>query len=102
MAVFVTFVVTAASGPIGQVARVVARESITIPGTTTRKVQSGETVIVHNAAAAAVAVAWGSSPDAAATAETSATTAGIPVPPNLDSAPLVPPAGVTLNVKTLS
>lgn len=101
MAVYVNFVIPAASGPISQIARVVAREAITIPGSTTRKVREGELVIVHNAEAAAVAVAWGSSPDASATEETSATTAGLSIPAGLDTPPLVPPFGVTLNVKSL-
>ena len=49
--------------------------------TTTDTAQDGEIAMVGNSGTSMIAVAIGSTPDATATASTSATSAGMPVPP---------------------
>jgi hypothetical protein len=101
MAVYVNWIIPASTGPVGSVGRVVARAAITIPGSTTRRVQPGELVVVTNGESSAVAVAWGSTPDAAATDETSVTSAGLAIPSEQVSPPLdIPPLSL-INVKAL-
>jgi hypothetical protein len=53
----------------------------TLPGVTTDTAQAGEVAIVGNAGTSMVAIAYGSVPDAAATASTAVTGAGFPLAP---------------------
>lgn len=76
-----------------------AREAVSIPGSTTATVQSGEAVVVLNEESAAVLVAHGTTPDATATASTAATSAGYPVPAGQVSPPILAATGAKINVK---
>lgn len=99
MAVYVNFIVPSSAGPIGAVARVAERVNITVPASTTRRVQPGEMVIITNGESVPVAVAWGSSPDGATTTESGTTSAGFIIPAGLSSPPLDIPAGALINAK---
>ena len=83
------------------VGRIRAREAVTIPGTTTTTVADGEAVMVYNGETGAVFAAYGSTPDATATAETSATSAGLPIPAGSLSDVLMPNTGAKINVKAV-
>lgn len=83
------------------VGNVRVREAITIPGETTAKAAAGEAVMIFNGEGSPVLVAHGSSPDAAATAATGATTAGAPVGSN-QSLVLVPAVDAKISVKALA
>lgn len=101
MTVVVSFVKPQGAGVIGM-GKVRVRENITIPGTTTATAQEGEIVIVGNAETTMVAVAWGTTPDAAALAETAATSAGVCVGAGAVSYPVQPKIGDKINVKAVS
>lgn len=75
-------------------------ESITVPGTTTATVQDGELVVIGNGESSMVLAAHGTTPDAQATAETSATTAGYPVGAG-QLFPTAPKVGDKINIKAL-
>lgn len=100
MTVTVSFVSAGpgANGIVG-ISRVRVKEVVTIPGSTTATAQAGETIVVGNGESSMVAVAIGTTPDAAATAETSATTAGYPVGAGQVSDPFLPVAGAKVNIK---
>ncbi len=55
-------------------------ETITVPGTTAAALLDGEIVVMCSTEAAAVVAAHGTTPDAAAPAQTNATSAGYGVP----------------------
>lgn len=79
-----------------------AQERLTIPATTTTVALAGEIVLIGNGEAGMVAVAFGTTPDAAATADSSpVTTAGIPVSAGSVGVPLKCPAGAKINVKAI-
>lgn len=104
MSVVVSFVKTKGIGSVEvqSIGEVRARETLALNGTTTASVQAGEIVLVGNAETAMILVAFGTTPDAQATSSTSATSAGIPVPPGSIGIPLVPPVGAKINVKALA
>lgn len=102
MPAFVSFVITNSSGPIGNITRVVATEEVAVPGTTTREVQEGESVIVFNSESSDVRVAWGSTPDADAADETDDTSAGLPLGAGSESPVLIPEPGSNINIKALA
>jgi hypothetical protein len=81
MAVAVSFLrpVTAGGGATAA-GRVRKKESIAIAGTTTITAQAGEMALILNTESTAILVAWGSTPDAQAATETSATSAGVGIP----------------------
>jgi hypothetical protein len=105
MTVMVSFV-TAGSGGGGSngVFAVRAQERITIPGTTTNSTRVGELVLIGNGEASMVAVAFGTTPDAAATADNSpVTSASVPVGAGQVGAPLCPGvAGAKINIKAVT
>lgn len=102
MTVVVSFVKPHGAGVVGM-GRVRVRENITIPGTTIATRQDGEIVIIGNAETSMVAVAWGTTPDAAATAETpDVTTAGVAVAAGAVSYPIEPKTGDKINVKVVT
>lgn len=78
-----------------------ASETITVPGTTTAAAQNGEIVIIASSEADIVLAAHGPAPDAAATASTTATSAGYPIPSG-GFMPVVPKTGDKINVKALA
>lgn len=78
------------------------RENITPPGTTVATTQPDEMVVIGNAETTMVAAAFGSTPDAAATAATSQTSAGIPIPSGGLSYALAPPTGSKINIKAVT
>lgn len=89
-------------GPVLGVGVVRVREDITIPGSTTATAQAGEIVLVGNGETSMVAIAFGTTPDAAALAATAATSAGFVVPAGCTSQPICPPAGAKINVKAVT
>lgn len=101
MAVTVTFFKPKGIGSVHApgVGEIRARESVTIPGTTTATVQDGECVVVLNEESDAVLVAHGTTPDAAASPATSATSAGFPVATGEVSPPFIPAVGAKINIK---
>ncbi len=104
MTVVVSFIV---SGAIAQgtsgIGRIRAQERVTIPGTTVTTAQVGETVLIGNGETTMVAVAFGTTPDAAATTENgSVTSAGYPIGAGMVGVPLVPGAGAKINIKAVA
>ncbi len=73
-------------------------ETLTVPATTTASAREGEFILVSSTETATVVCAHGTTPDAAATAQTVATTAGYPIPPN-DLTPIQANVGDKINVK---
>lgn len=103
MTVVVSFIVsgTIAASAAG-IGRVRAQERVLIPGTTVATALAGETVLVGNGETSMVAVAWGTAPDAAATAESlPATSAGFPIAAGMVGVPFVPGAGAKVNIKAV-
>lgn len=102
MTVVVSFITSAGIGgsSVG-VGRVVAQERLTPPATTARATGVGETVLVGNGESGMIAVAYGTTPDAAATAESDTTSAGFPVAAGDIGIPFSPGAGKKINVKAV-
>ncbi|MEQ1901870.1 MAG: hypothetical protein ABL866_14200 [Devosia sp.] len=101
MSVTVSFIL---AGPdrsgLPAINRVRVKEVISIPGTTTATVAAGEMVVVGNGETSMVAVAFGTTPDAALTAEDGVvSSAGYPVGAGQVSDPLAPAAGAKVNIK---
>jgi hypothetical protein len=103
MTVFVTFAKPGALGSVHApgVGAARVRESLTIPATTAGAFADGEMAIVVNGEASSVAVATGSTPDAAAAAATVGTTAGVVIPAG-GWLPIVGKVGDMINVKAIS
>jgi hypothetical protein len=104
MSVIVTFckakgIRGSAQNPAVAEARV--RETLALNNSTTATITDGEIVLVGNNESAMILAAFGSTPDAAATAETAQTSAGVPIGAGQVMA-LRPPAGTKINVKALS
>lgn len=104
MTVIVSFITPAGIGSVDApgIGACRIRENITIPGTTSASLLPGEIAIVGNAETAMVAIAFGTSPDAAATSASGSTSAGYPVPAGQNSDPIVAPAGSKINVKAIA
>jgi hypothetical protein len=104
MTVTVSFI-SPGSGGAGSngVFKVRAQERLTIPGTTVNTTMVGELVLIGNGEAGMVAVAFGTTPDAAAVSDNSpVTSAGYPVGPGQVGAPLCPGVGgANINVKAI-
>lgn len=75
-----------------------ASETVTVPGTTTGAALENEVIIILSTEAAAVVFATGSTPDAAASLQTTLTTAGMGLEP-LFSLLLYPNRGDKINIK---
>lgn len=103
MTVVVSFITPrgAADGSNG-IGGVRVRENITIPGTTTETAKAGEMIIIGNGETSMVAAAFGTTPNADAAAETTATTAGFPIPAGQSSYPIVAPIGAKVNIKVVA
>ena len=103
MTVVVSFIV---SGAIAQgtsgIGRIRAQERVTVPGTTAEVAEVGETVLIGNGEATMVAVAFGTTPDADATEESAATSAGYPIGAGQVGVPVVPGAGKKINIKAVT
>ena len=96
---FVTPNISGKAPGIG-ISRIRAKEVVSVPGTTTTVALDGEFAVVGNGEASMVAVAFGTAPDAAATAENGVvTSAGYPVGAGAVSDPLILPAGAKVNIK---
>ena len=104
MAVLVSFMQAAGIGSLHApaIGRVRATETVSVPGSTSNTAQSGEFVIVTNTGDAFVLAGHGTVPDAAATVETGATSAGVPIPPQSSSTVLILATGSKVNVKALA
>lgn len=100
MPVKVSFMRPGTMGSVNAVAIGTCRvcETITVPGTTTATALPGEIAYLVNTEAAAVVVANGTAPDAAATAATAATSEGFGVSVGNDVA-LVLNGGDKVNIK---
>lgn len=83
--------------------RIRKKEVISVPATSTITAEAGEFAIVLNTETTGILVAFGSTPDAQATSESSVTSAGIGIPAGLDG-PLLGPlaAGDKVNAKTVA
>jgi len=95
----------AVSGGAGASAagRIRKKEVLTVPATSAITAQAGEFAIVLNTETTGVLVAFGSTPDAVAVTETSATSAGLGIPAGLDSALLGPlNEGDKISVKAIA
>jgi len=104
MSAVVCFVRPGSAGGGGTAAwKIRKKEVISVPATSTITAEAGEFAIVLNTETTAILVASGSTPDAQATTETAATTAGIGVPAGLDS-PLLGPLvrGDKVSAKTVA
>lgn len=83
--------------------RIRKKEVLSVPSTSTITAEAGEVAIVLNTEATGILVAFGSTPDAVATTETAATSAGLGVPSGLESALLGPLAiGDKISVKAIA
>lgn len=104
MSAVVCFVRPGSAGGGGTAAmRVRKKEVLTVPSTSTITAQAGEFAIVLNTEATGILIAWGSTPDAQATTESSVTSAGLGVPAGLDSALVGPLAlGDKVSAKTVA
>jgi hypothetical protein len=102
MTVVVSWVTSRGTGYATAIGRVTAQERVTVPGTTARATLQNEMAVVGNGETSMVAVAWGSTPDAAATSETALTSAGVAVPAGGLSYPLDPKVGDKINVKVVT
>lgn len=98
---FVTAV--SAGGGATAAGRIRKKEVLTVPNTSTIAANKGEFAIVLNTETSGILVAYGSTPDAVATTETSATSAGLGIPSGLESALLGPlNQGDTISVKAIA
>src|SRR4051794_27333473 len=83
--------------------RIRKKEVLTVPSSSTITAEAGEYAIVLNTETTGILVAFGSTPDAQATSESSVTSAGLGVPAGLDSALLGPlAAGDKVSAKTVA
>ena len=104
MTVVVSFIRGAqiAQGASG-VSSVRAQERLAVGSTTTNSTQVGDTVLIGNGETSMIAVAFGTTPDAAA-ADSSTfplTSAGMPIAAGAVGVPIVPGAGYKINVKAV-
>ena len=103
MAVIVSFVTIKGAGSVSSPAihRCRARESLALNGVTTGATQENELLFIANNEASMVFVAWGTTPDAAAAAESAASSAGISVPAGQSFA-VFPPEDSKVSAKAVS
>lgn len=78
------------------------RETVALSSTTSAAAQDGEFAVVGNTESSMILVARGTTPDAAATAATSDTTAGFPLAAGQVSDPIAMAAGDKISVKAIS
>jgi hypothetical protein len=104
MSAVVCFVKAASAGAGAAAAgRIRKKEVLTVPSTSTITANRGEFAIILNTETTGILAAFGSTPDAVATTETSATSAGIGIPSGLESALLGPLAqGDKISVKAIA
>jgi hypothetical protein len=103
MTVYVSFCQPGSIGSIHApgVGAIRVRESLTIPASTTATFADGELAIVFNGESAPVFIAFGTTPDAAATAASAVTTAGVVVAAG-GWLPIVGKAGDKINAKAIA
>jgi hypothetical protein len=104
MSAVVCFVKAVSAGGGGTAAgRIRKKEVLSVASTSTITAEQGEYALVLNTETTAILVAFGSTPDAQATTETTATSAGLGIPSGLESPLLGPLAtGDKINVKTVA
>lgn len=73
-------------------------ETVTVPGSTSASIQDGEIAVLMSTESAACVAAHGTTPDAAATAATAATSAGYGVPVGV-AFPIAGKVGDKINLK---
>lgn len=102
MTVTVSFITPGGIGPgASGIKSIRAQERLTIPATTTNQTLVGETVVIGNGEGGMVAVAFGSTPDAATATATGASSAGMPIGAGMVGIPITPGAGNFINVKAI-
>lgn len=104
MSAVVCFIrVASAGGGASAAWKVRKKEVLSVPSTSTITATSGEFAIILNTETSGILAAYGSIPDAVATTETAATSAGIGVASGLESALLGPLAeGDKISVKAIA
>ena len=91
MSAVVSFIRPATGGAgVSAASRIRKMEILSIGSATSATAEDGEIAIVLNTESSAILVAYGGTPNAQATTETSATSAGVGVPTGLVSPPLGP------------
>jgi len=91
MSAVVCFVKAVSAGAGAAAAgRIRKKEVLTVPSSSTITAEAGEFALVLNTETSGILVAFGATPDAQATSETSATSAGLGIPAGLES-PLLGP-----------
>lgn len=104
MSVVVSFIKPKGVGALGApgIGSCRAKEVLSLTGTSTGASQEGEVIIVANNETTMILMAFGSVPDAQATAETTKTSAGIPIPAGQVGVTIAAPIGSKINVKTVA
>lgn len=102
MTVVVSFIRSRPQFSASGIGAVRVRENITVPGTTTATALEDEMIVIGNGEDSMVAAAFGSSPDADATASSASTSAGVPIAAGSLSYPICPKAGDKVNIKAVS
>jgi hypothetical protein len=104
MTVTVTFIspTSLGSGAMG-VGIIRAQERIAVGATTTAVTQTGESVVIGNGETTMIAVAYGTTPDAAALNNNTfpVTSAGMPIGPGSVGLPISPGPGYKINAKAI-
>lgn len=99
MAVIVSYVRTGGLGLAQAIVDARLTESVSVPGTTAGAAGADEAALIVNNESDPVKVAWGSTPDAAATSRTDATSAYVSIPAG-QSVVVRPKSGDKINVKS--
>jgi hypothetical protein len=104
MTITVSFIQPACNGrtPGIGINRIRAMEQIAASETTEATALDGEFIVINNGESGPITVAFGTTPDAAATAENGrVTTAGFPIPAGQNSDPLIAFSGAKVNAKAV-
>jgi len=104
MSVVVSFLTPKGVGSVSSpgIGDVRVRETLALNGTTTAAANEGEVVIIGNTETSMVFAAFGTTPNAAASASTSATSAGFPIGAGQVTGAILLKKGDKVNVKALS
>lgn len=96
--------VRAVSGGAGAatVGKIRKKEVLTVPSTSTITAEAGEVALILNTETTGILVAFGSTPDAQATTQTTATSAGMGVAAGLEGSPMALASGDKIDVKTIA
>jgi hypothetical protein len=103
MTVQVSFLTPAGAGSINApiIGDIRVREPVSVGSSTTATAQAGEVAMVYNGETGPIWIAHGTSPDAATTASTATSSAGVTLGP-AERAAIALKAGSKINVKAVS